>query len=75
MKRRIGEIICAFRCIMNEIDYADKNPDKVNLDDLISNIKCHVECLALYFLSDNWQELIKPYEKEIYGEDVSNNQN
>ncbi len=75
MKRRLGEIICAFRGIMNELDYAEKNSDKVNIDDLISNIKCEVECLALYFLTDNWQELIKPYEKEIYGENDSINKN
>lgn len=75
MERRIGEIICAFIGIMNELDYADKYPEKVNLNDLISNIKCEIECLALYFLTDNWKELIKPYEKEIYGDNDSTNKN
>ena len=62
MKRQILETICAFRGIMNELDYADRNLDKVNIDDLVSNIKCDLECLALYFLNDNWETLIKPFD-------------
>lgn len=58
MRESTKDLICSVKGIYNELDYAEKHPDKVNLEDLAANIKCNLERIALYILTELYSDVL-----------------